>query len=31
MLLGQVQAFIQVARTGNVGRAAEAPYVTQRP
>src|SRR5262252_6794991 len=29
MLFGQVQAFIQVARTGNVSRAAEALYVTQ--
>src|SRR5438093_187158 len=29
MLFGQVQAFIEVARTGNVSRAAEALYVTQ--
>src|SRR6185295_16257078 len=29
MLFGQVQAFIQVARMGNVSRAAEALYVTQ--
>src|SRR5437762_6185229 len=29
MLFGQVQAFIEVARSGNVSRAAEALYVTQ--
>jgi len=29
VLFGQVQAFIEVARTGNVSRAAEALYVTQ--
>src|SRR4029078_5207953 len=29
MLFGQVQGFIEVARTGNVSRAAEALYVTQ--
>ena len=29
MLFGQVQAFIEVARTGNVSRAAEALYVTR--
>src|SRR5437868_5485022 len=29
MLFGQVQAFIEVARTGNVSRAAEALYVTE--
>jgi len=29
MLFGQIQAFIEVARTGNVSRAAEVLYVTQ--
>ena len=29
MLFGQVQAFIEVARTGNVSRSAEFLYVTQ--
>src|SRR3954462_11077380 len=29
MLFGQVQAFLQVARMGNVSRAAESLYVTQ--
>ena len=29
MLFGQVQAFLEVARTGNVSRAAEGLYVTQ--
>lgn len=29
MLFGQIQAFIEVARTGNVSRAAESLYVTQ--
>jgi DNA-binding transcriptional LysR family regulator len=29
MLFGQIQAFLEVARTGNVSRAAESLYVTQ--